>query len=270
MLAMHRPNGMGAPLRLPQHQSDRTPSKPPGAETHSPSPRHPRAGSGSHPDPRRLDTAIRPFETCIFPSEQRSRIRDGRRVDTTGGLACTQTTLRHWRAPHILPSRAPYGHGALLRRAVGGDSTPGEVCMVAPSPQDCGLSPDRLPADAGLKAYLPHPCGVRIAGTDTAPAYTYTMTFSMVPIATAYSMAGEPMPSNLRPAAAPLDPSRTEPAQADAPGATRPPPFALSFAGHTTRKRMPPIAFPQLEACTHTGACAYPTRSDYTPRGSSS
>ena len=30
-----------------------------------------------------------------FFREQRSRIRDGRRVDTTGGLACAQTTLRH-------------------------------------------------------------------------------------------------------------------------------------------------------------------------------
>ena len=96
-----------------------------------------------------------------FFREQRSRIRDGRRVDTTAGLARAQTTLRQWRAPHTLPSRAPYGHGALLRRAVGGTSTPGEVCMVAPSPQDCGHDTDRPPADADLKAHLPHPCAVQ-------------------------------------------------------------------------------------------------------------
>ena len=116
--------------------------------------------------------------------------------------------------------------------------------MVAPSPQDCGLSPDRLPADADLKAYLSHPCGVRITGTDTAPAYTYTMAFSMVPITTAYSMAGEPPPSNLRPAAAPLDPNRTDPAQADAPGATRPPLRPLLRRPHHTKTdaphRLPP------------------------------
>ena len=105
-------------------------------------------------------------------------------MDTTGGLARAQTTLRHWRAPRNLPSRTPYGHGALLRRAVGGGSTPGEVCMVAPSsPEDCGTncghSPDRLPADTDLKAYLSHPCGVRITtGTNTAPAYTCTMALS--------------------------------------------------------------------------------------------
>ena len=170
---------------------------------------------------------------------QRSRIRDGHRVDTTGGLACAQTTLRHWRAPHTLPSRAPYGHGALLRRAVGGDFTPGEVCMVAPSPQDCDLSPDRLPADSDLKAYLSHPCGVRITGTDTTPAYTYTMTFSMVSIAEAYSMTGEPPPSNLRPTTAPLDPSRTDPGQVGAPGTTRLSPLP-SPSPATPRENDPP------------------------------
>ena len=138
-----------------------------------------------------------------FFREQRSRIRDGRRVDTTAGLARAQTTLRQWRAPHTLPSRAPYGHGALLRRAVGGTSTPGEVCMVAPSPQDCGHDADRPPADADLKAYLSHPCGMRATGTDTAPSYTYTMTFSMVSVTEAYSMTGEPPPSNLCPTVAP-------------------------------------------------------------------
>ena len=97
--------------------------------------------------------------------------------------------------------------------------------MVAPSPQDCGLSPDHLPADADLKAYLSHPCGVRTTGTNTAPAYTYTMTFSMVSIATAYSMTGEPPPSNLRPTTAPLHPSRTDPGQANAPGTARPLPL---------------------------------------------
>ena len=145
---------------------------------------------------------------------QRSRIREGRWVDTTGGLACAQTTLRHWQALQTLPSRAPYGHGALLRRAVGRDSTPGEVCMVAPFPEDYGHGPDRFPADTDLKAYLSHPCGVRISGTNNAPAYTYTMTFSMVPITEAYSMTGEPPPSNLRPTATPLDPNRTDPGQA--------------------------------------------------------
>ena len=202
-----------------------------------------------------------------FFREQPSRIRDGRRVDTTGGLACAQTTLRHWRAPQTLPSRAPYGHGALLRRAVGGDSTPGEVCMVAPSPEDCGHSLDRLPADTDLKAYLSHPCGVRIAGTNnTAPAYTYMMTFSMVSITKAYSMAGEPPPSNLRLTATPLDPNRTDPGQADAPGTTTTPPFTLSFAGHTTRKRIPPVASSQIETSTRASACVWPTRSNYTPR----
>ena len=84
--------------------------------------------------------------------------------------------------------------------------------MVAPSPQDCGLSPDRLPAGANLKAYLSHPCGARITGTNTAPAYTYTMAFSvMAPITEAYSMTGEPLPSILRPTTASLHPSRTGP-----------------------------------------------------------
>ena len=160
-----------------------------------------------------------------FFREQRSRIRDGRRVDTTAGLARAQTTLRQWRAPHTLPSRAPYGHGALLRRTVGGTSTPGEVCMVAPSPQDCGHDTDRPPADADLKAYLSHPCGMRTTGTDTAPTYTHTMTFSMVSVTEAYSMTGEPPPSNLCPTAAPQDPDRTDPRQADDPGATRNPPL---------------------------------------------
>ena len=40
--------------------------------------------------------------------------------------------------------------------------------MVAPSPQDCGHDTDPPPADADLKAYLSHPCGVRTTGTDTA------------------------------------------------------------------------------------------------------
>ena len=44
--------------------------------------------------------------TRAFFREQRSRIRDGHRVDTTAGLACAQTKLRHWRAPRTLPSRA--------------------------------------------------------------------------------------------------------------------------------------------------------------------
>ena len=82
-----------------------------------------------------------------------------------------------------------------------------------------------LTADADLKAYLSHPpCGVRIAGTSTAPVYTYTMAFSMVLLAEAYLMAGEPPPDNLRPAAAPLDPHQTDPRRAVAPGAARPPP----------------------------------------------
>ena len=69
--------------------------------------------------------------------------------------------------------------------------------MVAPSHQDCGHDTDRPPADADLKAYLSHPCGMRTTGTDTAPSYTYTMTFSMVSVTEAYSMTGEPPPSNL-------------------------------------------------------------------------
>ena len=97
--------------------------------------------------------------------------------------------------------------------------------MVAPSPGDCGLSPDRLPADADLKAYLSHSCGSRITGTNTAPVYTYTMTFSMVSITEAYSMTGEPLPSILRPTTASLHPSRTDPGQAGAPGTTRPSPL---------------------------------------------
>ena len=117
----------------------------------------------------------------------------------------------------------------VLRRAVGGDSTPGEVCMVAPSPEDCGHGPDRLPADTELKAHLPHPCGVRITGTNSAPTYTYTIAFSMVPITEAYSMAGEPAPPRkLRPTATPLGPHRTDPGQTYAPG-TSPP--LLSFLG---------------------------------------
>ena len=193
-----------------------------------------------------------------FFREQRSRIRDGRRVDTTAGLARAQTTLRQWRAPHTLPSRAPYGHGALLRRTVGGTSTPGEVCMVAPSPQDCGHDTDRPPADADLKAYLSHPCGMRTTGTDTAPSYTYTMTFSMVSVTEAYSMTGEPPPSDLRPTAAPQDPDRTDPRQADDPGATRDPPPPPS-AGHTARERGPPVAFPHVGTCSRAGTYTYTT-----------
>ena len=82
------------------------------------------------------------------------------------------------------------------------------------------------PADADLKAYLPHPCGMRTTGTDTAPSYTYTMTFSMVSVAEAYSMmTGEPPPSNLCPTVAPQDPDRTDPRQGDDPGAARNPPL---------------------------------------------
>ena len=67
VLAMRRPDGMGTPLHLPQHQPNRTPSKPPGTKTRSLSPSHPRTGSGGHSDPRRLPTAIWPFQTCLFP-----------------------------------------------------------------------------------------------------------------------------------------------------------------------------------------------------------
>ena len=96
--------------------------------------------------------------------------------------------------------------------------------MVAPSPQDCGHDTDRPPADADLNAYLPHPCGVRTTGTDTAPSYTHTMTFSMVSVTGAYSMTGEPPPSDLHPTAAPMNPNRTDPGQADGHRATRLPP----------------------------------------------
>ena len=74
------------------------------------------------------------------------------------------------------------------------------------------------------KAYLSHPCGMRIAGTDAAPSYTYTMTFSMVSVADAYSMTGEPPPSDLRPTTAPVNPNRHDPGQAVGPRATRAPP----------------------------------------------
>ena len=141
---------------------------------------------------------------------------------------------------------APYSAGQLL----GGDSTPGEVCMVAPSPQDCGLSPVHLPADADLKAYVSYPCGVRIAGTSTAPAYTYTMTFSMVSLAKAYSMAGEPPSNSLRPTAAPLDPDQTDPRRAVAPGATRPPPTPSPSPATPQENGCPPSPSPESKrAC---------------------
>ena len=57
VLSVHRPDGMGAPLHLPQHEPDRTHSKPPGTEAQSLPPSHPRTGSGVCSDPGRLPTA---------------------------------------------------------------------------------------------------------------------------------------------------------------------------------------------------------------------
>ena len=51
----------------------------------------------------------------------------GRRVGTTAGLACAQTTLRQWRAPHTLPSREPYG-AVVVHRGGGGGGGGAGVC----------------------------------------------------------------------------------------------------------------------------------------------
>ena len=88
-------------------------------------------------------------------------------------------------------------------------------------------------------------CGVRITGTNTAPAYTNTMTFSMVPVTKAYSLTDEPPPSNLRPTTAPLDPNRTDPGRADAPGATRLPPLPSPSAATPRENEFPPSPSPK-------------------------
>ena len=79
MLAMHRPNGMGAPLRLPQHQPNRTPTAPRLATRERDREANQTQGGSLQQFGHLKRTFFR---------EQRSRIRDGRRADTTaGGLA---------------------------------------------------------------------------------------------------------------------------------------------------------------------------------------
>ena len=56
-------------------------------------------------------------------------------------------------------------------------------------------------------------------------AALYTMAFSVVSVTEAYSMTGEPPPSNLCPTAAPQDPDRADPRQANDRGTTRNPPL---------------------------------------------
>ena len=88
---------------------------------------------------------------------------------------------------------------------------------------------------------------MRIAGTDTAPSYTYTMAFSMVPVADAYSMAGEPPPNDLRPTTAPVNFNRNDPGQADGHHATRPPPTPSPPPATLHGNGCPPSPLPTSE-----------------------
>ena len=103
---------------------------------------------------------------------QRERIHAGRRVDTTDGMRLIQTALRDWPAPRTIPARAPYGHTSLLHRQIGGANVPGEIVMIAPTPETCReWGHEYTPRDDGLLAYISHPKG----GTGAKPRrHTYT------------------------------------------------------------------------------------------------
>ena len=108
----------------------------------------------------------------------------------------------------------------LLHRRIGGTNVPGEIVMIAPTPETCReWGHEHAPRDDGLLAYISHKKGVRVQSRGNTHTRTCDMTFTAVSVAAAYRMVGDDPPPSVTPTAAP-----SPPAVGPAPSRTPPPP----------------------------------------------